>query len=57
MDAQTNGILYHNRAILPAAERRRVVHEEGTARFWITNHYRRHALEPVSGQHRLYARD
>ena len=49
VDAKTNGILYHNRAILPAAERRRVVHEEGTARFWITNHYRRHALEPAPG--------
>ena len=57
VDARKNGILHHNRAILPEADRRRIVHAVGDARvhaggdarFWITNHYRRHALEPVPG--------
>ena len=49
VDVRANGILYHNRAILPEADRRRIVHAEGDARFWITNHYVRHDLEPVPG--------
>ena len=49
VDTQTDGILHHNRAILPEADRRRIVVADGAARFWITNHYRQHTLDPVTG--------